>query len=124
MNNCVFSGRLTRDPELRQTNTGLDVCNFSLAVDRPRVKDRVDFFDFVAWGNTAKFIDKYFNKGKQILLTAVAQQERWEKDGQKHSKTVFNVQGVEFMGFENKNNEASDQEANDSPVDDGETVPF
>ena len=62
MNNCVFVGRLTKNPELR-TNGDTTVTRFSIAVDRRFKKDEADFISCVAFGKTAEFIDKYFSKG-------------------------------------------------------------
>jgi len=69
-NRCVLSGRLTADPELRQTQNGISVASFTIAVDRqytPKDGERqADFIDIVAWRGTAEFVSKYFTKGKWI----------------------------------------------------------
>lgn len=69
MNTASISGRLTKDIELRTTQSALSVCSFTVAVDRPGVKDSVDFIDCVAWRKTAEFIFKYFQKGDPIEIT-------------------------------------------------------
>lgn len=60
MNSVSISGRLTKDLELRYTQSGVAVCAFTVAVDRPSVKDKTDFIDCVAWRNSAEFASKYF----------------------------------------------------------------
>ena len=66
MNKACLTGRITRDPELKVTPRGISVCSFSVAVDRPGTKDKVDFLDFIAWRTTAEFVSKYFKKGDGI----------------------------------------------------------
>jgi single-strand DNA-binding protein len=72
MNKVILMGRLTADPELKQTASGVNVCNFTVAVDRrftPQGQERqADFIPIVAWRQTAEFVCKYFSKGKMIAL--------------------------------------------------------
>ena len=66
-NRIILMGRLTRDPELRTTQSGVTMCNFSVAVDRKFQKGtekQTDFFDIVCWRNAAEFVSKYFHKGR------------------------------------------------------------
>ena len=63
LNKVILMGRLTADPELKHTPSNVAVCSFSLAVNRSFNKDETDFFDIVAWRNTAEFVSKYFTKG-------------------------------------------------------------
>ena len=89
MNQIVIMGRLTRDPELRQTPNGIPVASFSLAVDRGYApKDggerQTDFIDVVAWRNQAEFVSKYFSKGQMAAVTGSLQIRDWtDKDGNK-----------------------------------------
>ena len=76
MNSISISGRLTKDPELRRTQSGTAVCSFSVAVDRPGVKDKTDFIDCVAWDKRAEFVSKYFLKGDPIEVNGVLTR-RW-----------------------------------------------
>ena len=73
LNHIVLMGRLTRDPELRRTGSGVAVASFSLAVDRDfaaqGAEKETDFIDIVAWRNTAEFVSKYFTKGRMLLLS-------------------------------------------------------
>lgn len=101
MNNVVLMGRLTADPELKNTNTGKEVTNFSIAVDRPYQKgeDRpADFIDIVTWGKTAVFVCQYFHKGKPIAVTGRLQTRTYEaKDGSKRKMTEVLANNVEFV---------------------------
>lgn len=86
MNNCSFIGRLTKAPELRRTNTGKAVCSFTLAVDRPHVKDATDFVDFVVWNHGAEYLCKYAGKGTKVSATGALTSRKWEdKDGNKRT---------------------------------------
>ena len=100
MNNINLIGRLTATPELRHTNSGTAVCNFSVAVDR-KFKDAdgntvTDYVDCVAWKNQSEFICKWFDKGVRIGITGELQTRSYEKDGQKHKVTEVLVNTVEF----------------------------
>lgn len=72
LNKIILMGRLTRDPELRRTQTGTAVASFSLAVDRDYkakgAEKETDFIDIVAWRNTAEFVSKYFSKGRMAVV--------------------------------------------------------
>lgn len=83
LNQIVLMGRLTRDPELRRTQSGTPVANFAIAVDRDYVSDgnrETDFVDCVAWGKTAEFISGYFSKGRAIAVTGRLQIRSWKTD--------------------------------------------
>ena len=101
MNRCIMTGRFTADPVLRYTDTGTPVTSFSLAVQR-RYKDAdgnkvTDFFDFVAWKNTAEFIAESFSKGKKILVGSTPQVREWlNKEGERRRNVEFIVDTVEF----------------------------
>lgn len=75
MNNVSISGRTTKDIELRHTQSGVPVCSFSVAVDRPGVKDTTDFLDCVAWRKSAEFANKYFHKGDRIAQFRVVKSQ-------------------------------------------------
>lgn len=89
LNHIVIMGRLTRDPELRRTNSGTPVASFTVAVDRDYSgKDggekETDFIDCVAWRNTGEFVSKYFTKGRMIVLSGRLQLRDWtDKEGNK-----------------------------------------
>jgi len=104
MNDWNGIGRLTKDPELRTTPNGVSVCSFSIAVDRDYAdkdtKEReVDFFDIVAWRNTAEFVHKYFSKGRMIGVNGRLQNRTWEdKQGNKRRTTEIRAEHCYFCG--------------------------
>lgn len=99
MNNITIKGRLTSDPEMRKTTNGVLVANFTVAVDRTFNRDETDFFRCTAWRATAEFINQYFKKGQEILLTGEMQCNVWEdEDSEKHSSWAVQVTNVEFCG--------------------------
>ena len=94
LNSVVLIGRLTADPEHKQTPSGVSVTSFSIAVDRNYIdKDgnrQTDFINIVAWRNTADFICRYFSKGRMIAIEGSIQTRKYEdKDGNK--RTAFEV---------------------------------
>lgn len=99
INRVVLVGRLTRDAELRYTNSGTPICRFSLAVNRRRKvgdqwQDEASFFDIVLFGRQGEAINQYMLKGKQVGIDGELRQNRWEQDGQPRSKVeviAFNV---------------------------------
>lgn len=132
-NHVAIMGRLTRDPEVRYTGSGIAVTSISVAVNR-RVKsgdtwtDEASFFDCTAFGKTAEFVAEYFNKGNPILIEGELQQRRWEKDGEKKSKVEIVVNKAHFVGGkEEKQSSATKPQAvnndNQPPVDD-DAIPF
>ena len=82
LNKVILMGRLARDPELRSTTGGVDVTNFTLAVDRGYAKAgterETDFLDCVAWRGTAEFVSRYFKKGMQVAVTGRIQTRKWK----------------------------------------------
>lgn len=126
MNNVSLVGRLTKDPELKTTQSGLSVCRFTVAVDRPYSKDRqADFISCIAWRKTAEFIDSYFSKGQRIALTGSIQTGSYtDKDGKTVYTTDINVNNVEFCERRKKSDSDSNNsvEAEEMPFDDD--LPF
>lgn len=102
LNRIVLMGRLTRDPELRHTQSGTPVASFTLAVDRDFApKDggekQVDFIDCVAWRSTAEFVSKYFSKGRMAVVSGRLQTRAWEdKDGNKRHTAEVVADNVYF----------------------------
>ena len=102
MNQVVLMGRLTRDPELRQTQSGIPVASFSLAVDRGYTsKDsgekQTDFIDIVAWRGTAEFVSKYFGKGQMAAVTGRLQMRDWtDKDNNKRRSAEVVADNIYF----------------------------
>ncbi len=90
LNRIVIMGRLVRDPELRRTQSGTPVTSVRIAVDRDfKGQDgnkQADFFDVVAWRNTAEFVSKYFTKGRMAIVEGRLQSREWQdKDGNKRT---------------------------------------
>jgi single-strand DNA-binding protein len=87
LNHIVLMGRLTRDPELRSTQSGTPVASFTLAVDRDfgsrdGGERQTDFIDIVAWRSTAEFVSKYFSKGRMAVVSGRLQIRQWQdKEG-------------------------------------------
>ena len=102
LNHIVIMGRLTRDPELRRTGTGVAVASFSLAVDRdfsPRDggERETDFIDCVAWRQTGEFVSKYFTKGRMAVVSGRLQIRNWtDKDGNKRRTAEVVADNVYF----------------------------
>ncbi|MEG2097825.1 MAG: single-stranded DNA-binding protein [Pseudoflavonifractor sp.] len=102
LNKIFIMGRLTRDPELRHTQTGTPVASFSLAVDRD-FKDKTtgekstDFIDVVAWRQTGEFVSKYFTKGRMALVEGRLQLRDWnDKEGNKRRSAEVIADNVYF----------------------------
>ena len=102
-NRVILVGNLTRDPELRYIPSGTAVSDISLAVNE-RVKkgdqwvDEVSFIDVTLWGRTAEIANEYLSKGSPLLVEGRLRQERWEKDGQKHSKLKVTCDRMQMLG--------------------------
>ena len=122
LNHIVLMGRLTRDPELRRTGSGVAVASFTLAVDRDfgsrdGGERETDFIDIVAWRNTAEFVSKYFAKGRMAVVSGRLQIRNWnDKDGNKRRTAEVVADNVYFGdsrrdgasgGFEQSFNQAA-----------------
>lgn len=98
INNVVIMGRLTKDPELKTTQSGLSVVSFTVAVDRNCQKDgerRADFLNVVAWRQTAEFVEKYFAKGSMIAIQGSIQTRKYEdKSGNKRTSVEIVADNV------------------------------
>lgn len=93
INKVIMTGRLTAPPELKMTPSGVSVVSFSIAQNR---KDAVDYFDFVAWRQTAEFICKYFTKGDGIEIVGHLTVRPREKNGVKYKECLIECDGVAF----------------------------
>jgi single-strand DNA-binding protein len=97
-------GNLTRDPELRQTPNGQQVCSFSLALNRSykgsdgNWQEATDYIDIVAWGPLGERVAQYLSKGRPCLVNGRIQSRSWEQEGQKRSKVEVVAQDVTFLG--------------------------
>lgn len=94
LNKVILMGRLTADPELRSTTGGVDVANFTLAVERNRASKgterQTDFLDCVAWRGTAEFVSRYFKKGMQVAVSGRIQTRKW-KDQQDQRRVSVEI---------------------------------
>jgi single-strand DNA-binding protein len=143
-NKVILIGNLTADPELKQTASGISACTFSIAVNR-KYKDEsgnnpCDFINIVAWRQTAEFVNKYFKKGKPILVCGQLQTRNYtDSNGQKRYVTEVVADEVSFVGSsENATEQAKttspntytpdaykpQQETKFEPIPDGEGLPF
>lgn len=103
-NQVVLMGNLTRDPELRTTPNGNNVCSFSLALNRSYKNasgewtEATDYIDVVAWGPLGERVAQYLTKGRPALVNGRLQSRSWEQDGAKRSKVEVVAQDVTFLG--------------------------
>ena len=104
-NKVILGGRLTADIEMKQTPSGVAVCNFSIAVNRKPSKDgesQADFINCQAWRGTAEFIGKYFRKGSSICVLGSIQTRSWkDKDGSTRYATEVIVDEATFVDGKN-----------------------
>lgn len=108
MNKVIMVGNLARDPELTTTSSGINVCRFSIAVNRRFAnadgEREADFFNCVAWRATADFVNRYFKKGSRIGIVGSLQSRSYEgQDGNKRYVTEVVAEEVEFVGAKNSN---------------------
>lgn len=102
LNTITIMGRLTRDPELRKTESGISVANFTIACDRDYsgkdgAEKETDFIDCTAWRGTADFISKYFAKGRMAVVSGRLQVRKWkDKDGNNRYSTEIAANNVYF----------------------------
>ena len=112
LNHITIMGRLTRDPELRRTGTGIAVASFTVAVDRDFSgrdggEKETDFIDCVAWRQTGEFVSKYFTKGRMIVVSGRLQIRSWtDKDGNKR-RTAEVVADNVYFGESRRSNEGN-----------------
>ena len=103
-NQVVLMGNLTRDPELRATPNGQNVCSFSLALNRSykgadgNWQEATDYVDVTAWGPLGERVHQYVTKGRPVLVSGRLQSRSWEQDGQKRNKVEVVAQDVTFLG--------------------------
>ena len=96
-NLVILKGRLTKEPEIKFGASGTAYCKFTLAVNRMKKDDPADFIFCSAFGKTAELIAEYVKKGHQLGVQGRLQQDTYEKDGEKISKTGVTVDKIEFL---------------------------
>ena len=118
LNLIVLHGRLTADPGLKQTQRGVSVCNFTVAVDRSYSKgeDKItDFFTVVCWRGLAVMVSKYFGKGKEIIVSGEMQSRKWQdNDGNNRVSWEIQANTVDFCG--SKGNSSPQEENAEKPA--------
>lgn len=117
LNVAALNGRLTADPELRHTNSGISVCQFTLAVDRSYVKAgaerQADFINIVCWRGTAEFVCKYFKKGQLVAVEGSIQTGSYtDNDGNKRKSFSVKANNVHFAEPRRDSNSSSQNSEN------------
>ena len=115
LNKVILIGNLTKDPELKQTPSGVSVTSFSIGVSRKYSGSdgnrETDFINIVAWNKTAEFVSEYFTKGDLIALTGSIQTRKYEdKDGNKRTAFEVLADDVSFCGKKEKSSEPEFEE--------------
>ena len=134
MNSINITGRLTADPELKHTQSGVAVTTYTLAVKRPKVKDTTDFLSMVTWRQGADYLCQYGRKGDMVAVTGVLTSRKWQdKDGNNRVSFEVVTDTVELVSCRT-NNEAGNNQSNaqataqdsdwDDIVSDPDDLPF
>jgi single-strand DNA-binding protein len=133
LNHITIMGRMTRDPELRRTGSGVAVASFTVAVDRDfgnSGEKETDFIDCVAWRNTGEFVSKHFSKGSMIVVSGRLQIRSWtDKDNNKRRTAEIVAENV-YFGDSNKKepnagyHETAPAATSFSLLDDDAPLPF
>ena len=113
INKVILVGRLTKDIEIKYTNSGAAIGNLSIAVNRSRKQDdqwidEASFFDVKIYGKMAESLRPYLTKGKQIAVEGFLKQERWQKDVQNFSRVIVGAENVQLLGG-NSGNDSQQQ---------------
>lgn len=122
LNHIVLMGRLTRDPELRRTGSGVAVTSFSIAVDRDFGKNEAgeketDFIDIVAWRQTAEFVQKFFTKGRMIVVSGRLQIRSWTDKDENKRRTAEVVADNVYFGDSKRDGDTSFAPRYGAPAD-------
>lgn len=118
LNKAVMVGRLTADPELKQTPNGVNVCSFTVAVDRPGKDKGTDFIDCVAWRQRAEFVSRYFGKGDPIGIEGTIQTRNYEdRNGNKRKAVEVVCDQASFLP-KSKGQNRPDTQVDASSLDD------
>lgn len=118
LNSCNFTGRLTRDPELRSTQGGTPVLSFGLAVNDSvanaqtgKREDRPNYLDVIVFGSRGEALEKILRKGRLVAVDARARWSSWEKDGSRHSKVEFVARDIQLLGPKPKDDGTQEPDA-------------
>ena len=125
INSVSISGNLTREPEVRQTQSGTCILNFGVAVNERRKnpqtgewEDYPNFIDCVMFGQRAESVSKFLDKGSKVAIHGKLRYSSWEKDGQRRSKVEVVVEDIEFMS-RNQQNQGAQQRGNQQNFQNG-----
>lgn len=131
LNHIIIQGRLTKEPELKTTNSGKTVTSFTLAHDRDYQKDAVDFIDCTAWLSTAEFVSKYFHKGQLVFVSGRLESRTWtDRENKKRTSWYIQCEHVYFGESKKSDGYAGGEppyvppKAPDVIPDDEEELPF
>lgn len=129
LNSIILMGRLTATPELKTTNSGIAVTSFTIAVERPYVKEKqTDFINCIAWRNNAEFISRYFEKGQMIAIQGSLQSRNYEdKNGNKRTTYDVVVDRSSFCGSKAEKDEPINNDVDTSEFEEisaDEDLPF
>ena len=128
MNKVILMGRLTAEPEIRKTASGVSVLSFTLAVDRRFKKEgaqSVDFIACVAWRQTAEFIAKYFKKGQRLAVSGAIEVRKWQdRDGNNRYTTEVIADEAYFAGGAKIDTASDGDEFTDPSEDEYGELPF
>ena len=118
-NKVILGGRLTADPELKTTQSGVSVVSFSIAVNRKynagAQQQEVDFFNVTAWRATAEFVSRYFRKGSSICVTGTIQNSSWvDRQDVKHYRTDIVAEEVTFV--DSRGESGTDTDTEQEPI--------
>lgn len=115
MNKVFLIGNLTKDPEASETQSGVQYCRFTIAVNRPFEnadgEKETDFLNVIAWRGTADICGKYLKKGSKVAVEGSVRVRTYEKDGQKRTATEIFADRVEFIGGGPKNGAEGENKA-------------
>ena len=112
MNKLTIIGNLTRDPELRTTTSGVNVCSFTVAVNKRNKKegeDDADFFRVTAWRGLADICGKYLAKGRKVAVVGSVSINTWEKNGKHGASMEVNADDVEFLSQRTEQTQIDEQ---------------
>jgi len=129
INKTILQGRFTRDPEIEQKG-GFDMCEFTIAwSEKYKERETKCFLRCKSWREQANHVVKYFKKGQECVVEGRLSTEEWEKDGQKQSRTVMNLERIHFCGSKvvnpaNNSVNASDDGFMNIPDGADEELPF
>lgn len=115
INSVTIVGRMTKDAELKYTNSGTAITKFSIAVNRSQKKgdqweEEASFFDVSLWGKRGESLNQYLQRGTRLAVTGELRQDRWEQDGQQRSRVYIHANNIQLLGSKNDSNNQSNQQ--------------